>query len=110
MNGVNDTQGRLEIYHSGQWGTVCGDEWDYIDATVVCRQLGYFGGEPITNSTRFGEGSGQIWMDNVACDGTEYGLGDCVHNGWSVNDCSHENDAGVICSTGTVTQINPMVR
>ena len=33
--------GRLEIYLSGQWGTVCNDGFGPADATLACNQLGY---------------------------------------------------------------------
>ena len=44
------TSGRLEIFISGQWGTVCDDYFSIPDANVACRQLGFLSASssPIT--------------------------------------------------------------
>ena len=40
-NGAEWNSGRVEIYHDGQWGTVCEDYFKKAAADVVCRMLGY---------------------------------------------------------------------
>ena len=48
----------------------------------------------------FGAGSGDIRLDNVVCDGTESNILECPHSAVVSSDCTHLDDAGVICQTG----------
>ena len=102
LSGSTEFRGRVEVFVDGSWGTVCDDGWNDADAIVVCSQLGLAGGEAIS---RFGGGSGAIWMDNVACTGFETDLGQCDFRGWGVHDCSHLEDAGVECHHNAWTQL-----
>uniref|UniRef100_A0A669CIG2 Soluble scavenger receptor cysteine-rich domain-containing protein SSC5D n=1 Tax=Oreochromis niloticus TaxID=8128 RepID=A0A669CIG2_ORENI len=90
--------GRVEIYHKNSWGTVCDDGWDIKDAEVVCRELDCGSALDATQSAHFGEGTGEIWLDDVTCSGSESSLTECQHGGFRTHDCTHQKDAGVICS------------
>uniref|UniRef100_A0ACB8EUX4 Uncharacterized protein n=1 Tax=Sphaerodactylus townsendi TaxID=933632 RepID=A0ACB8EUX4_9SAUR len=90
--------GRVEVFHRGKWGTVCDDEWDALDAAVVCRELDCGEALSAPHGAWFGEGSGPIWLNEVRCKGTEQHLHGCRHKGFRRHVCTHEEDASAICS------------
>ncbi|KAK3284540.1 hypothetical protein CYMTET_7834 [Cymbomonas tetramitiformis] len=90
--------GLLEIYHNGEWGTVCDDGWSHgLDGVVVCKQLGFTNVDSRFELASYGAGNGPIWMDEVQCSGTEASLAACPFNGWGNHDCGHSEDVSVQC-------------
>jgi len=55
----------------------------------------------VTMGNLYGRGSGQIWLDNVHCNGDEMSLAECGHNGWSVHSCGHYADVSIACGNST---------
>ena len=101
IDGFSAHEGRVEILRDNEWGTVCDDSWDDADALVVCRELGF----PTENVqavsfAEFGQGNGNILLDDVACTGSEDRLSQCTHGGIGNHNCGHSEDAGVRCGLG----------
>uniref|UniRef100_A0A671TCL8 Soluble scavenger receptor cysteine-rich domain-containing protein SSC5D n=1 Tax=Sinocyclocheilus anshuiensis TaxID=1608454 RepID=A0A671TCL8_9TELE len=102
VSGINSCSGRVQVLYNGTWGTVCDDGWDLSEAAVVCREIGCGDAIEVKSSAYFGEGSGQIWMDNVNCSGNESALSKCEYHELELNDCNHSEDVGVICQCKSV--------
>ena len=118
MNGSSQYSGRVEFFNRDyhptyglyqsfglQWGTICDNDWNETDASVVCSSLDYraTGAIPHEGGT-FGAGSGPIWSRNVTCVGTESYIVDCESDrsfnydyDGSEPPCNHTEDVGVTC-------------
>ena len=58
----------------------------------------YYRGENLGN--QYGEGSGEIILDQLGCEGTERVVDHCTHDGWIVNNCDHSEDVSIRCHRG----------
>ena len=106
VGGSSYKEGRVEVNYNGEWGTVCDHGWDDIDASVVCRQLGFGSSAIAIESAGFGQGSGSIWLDSVTCTGYESTLASCGHLGVGITrSCGHSEDAGARCSSSFKVKI-----
>ncbi len=103
--GAGENEGRVEVFHAGQWGTVCDDYWDNKDADVACRMAGYDAGSVEDagqfRRAHFGEGSlSKIWLDNLQCTGDEESLFECRRArslAVGEHNCKPRENVGVRC-------------
>ncbi|XP_056280395.1 macrophage receptor MARCO [Pseudoliparis swirei] len=87
-------RGRVEVNFKGVWGTVCDDSFDTVDGKVICKMLGY---QTAVSTYVASPGSGNIWLDELGCLGTESDIFNCRHPGVGIHNCNHNEDAGLQC-------------
>jgi len=66
----------------------------------VCSELGLGQAFAARHNAFYGQGSGEIWLDDLNCVGTERSIVNCPHRGWGIENCGHSENAGVKCITG----------
>ena len=100
-DGAHSCEGRVEVKHQGEWGTVNDQNWSLEEAAVVCRQLGCGAAIGFPGGACFGPGLGPIWLLYTSCEGTESTVSDCRHSNikdYRNDSYTHDRDAGVVCS------------
>ena len=82
------------VYFEGQ--PVCHNGWDFSDANVVCKSLGFSGAANFTTDGVFGEATSYFSLTGVQCRGTEADIRECPHEAGG-RGCDTASVAGVIC-------------
>ncbi|XP_006812832.2 scavenger receptor cysteine-rich domain superfamily protein-like, partial [Saccoglossus kowalevskii] len=101
LQGGDSSHGRVEVYTQGRWGTICSEQWDIQDAIVLCRELGFSTGASSARDPDVTDlATGDIWMWDTECDGSEDSIFYCLSGkpiGSPPSTCTHSTDASVIC-------------
>ena len=80
---------------------MCDDGWGWEESDVACKSVGYhLGAQNYYRNAHYGEGTGEILLDDVVCAGNESSLLYCKHNGIHIHNCWHDEDIGVKCAGG----------
>ncbi|XP_071807533.1 uncharacterized protein [Asterias amurensis] len=93
--------GRVEVWSPdvSEWIAVCDSEWDFKDAQVVCRELGFTGTGRVRRNSYFGDGNiSNSSSVQYNCFGTEPSLSRCPKTVTAEKSCPAGNTAGVICT------------
>lgn len=103
VNGSNHCAGIVEVFHDGQWGTICKDSlWKDKNAEVVCKELGC---GTVGETDRHPRKPFHLTLlERVECDGDEPTLKNCAHSPWGHTEfCKSPKFIGGVICTGKWT-------
>lgn len=110
MNYASDQKnvGAVEISGTKGWSQVCDKGWDEDDATVLCRELGFVHGFPISkaelNTGDVATFTDAFWKFN--CTGKESNLASCPKVDHWQGHCNSGSLAAAVCHSKHVEKVN----
>ncbi|XP_067319359.1 scavenger receptor cysteine-rich type 1 protein M130-like [Anolis sagrei] len=97
VNGTNRCSGRVEVFFTLNWWSVCDGGLDLRAAQVMCRELGCGAALSAPGGSLFGTGNGiRNFPHEPKCLGTEVAFLKCIFD--TRNPCRSDESAGVVCS------------
>uniref|UniRef100_H2L4L1 SRCR domain-containing protein n=1 Tax=Oryzias latipes TaxID=8090 RepID=H2L4L1_ORYLA len=96
-DGSSRCSGRLEVKSNNWWSSVCEDDFDLLDAEVVCRELGC-GAPSVLQGALYGEAEAPILSREFLCEGHESVLLDCGSSWRKTKACPPDKAVGLTCS------------
>ena len=97
--GGHDNSGRLEVYHEGEWGSVCSHKFHYLEANVACRMMGYSSAVQVFTNVQGDYDdtvNNKIVLSQLKCDGTENHLSDCDYD--HIENCASGKSVHLKCN------------
>ncbi|XP_062608301.1 deleted in malignant brain tumors 1 protein-like [Saccostrea cucullata] len=96
---TNNSVVNPEVLINGIWIGFCKDSWEYMEAKVICRSLGYSGYGRIVNRRQGGNTFGELYIKGFKCTGAERTLAGCKFGTIGLGDCSNTGAIEVECYT-----------
>ncbi|CAH3133327.1 unnamed protein product, partial [Pocillopora meandrina] len=101
LNGANvEYGGRVEVFYKGKWGKICTNGWDFEDAQVICRQLGFEEALAEFIESNVDDGNTIPVMVDVSCTGVEDELASCARTDGKLNvpdQCQEGKGSQALC-------------
>ncbi|XP_058498234.1 scavenger receptor cysteine-rich type 1 protein M160 [Solea solea] len=95
--GQHPCHGHVEILYKNKWGIVGDQDWNRATEEVVCRSTQC--GTPVEGATEdVPKPSGDVWLNEVKCNGTENHLFDCDYPGLGVSQYFKDTVKKIKCS------------
>jgi hypothetical protein len=93
--------GIVSIYYNGTFGTVCRRSFATKEATVVCNELGYGEGVPVSSDKFISDNTKLsnliVFLGSVSCGDNDRNLSLCSHM-FSPDNCYTAESVAVICT------------
>jgi len=104
VGGDGKTYGTVVVTYGDLEGPICDDSWDFRDAYVACRMLGFKGALQATtgNYYNYPDLGDNFVLDNLLCNTSEDDIFQCQRDGTGAegigrHNCVHSEEAGLVC-------------